>query len=79
MYWLRAHSTAKLWWKQSSLRPEGHKGPGVLIRTRDADAFYLCAESHRAEEDIQLESVAPADDDVLAVYQYLIGSEGGGE
>jgi hypothetical protein len=30
-------------------------------------------------EAIRLESVAPADDDVLAVYQYLIGSEGGGE
>ena len=28
------------------------------------------------EEGLNIESVAPADDDVLSVYQYLIGSEG---
>ena len=62
------------------VEPDGHRGAGVLIRTRDADAFLSGSESHRSgETDIQLESVAPADDDVLAVYQYLIGSEGGGE
>jgi ABC-2 type transport system ATP-binding protein len=61
------------------VEPEGHKGPGVLIRTRDADTFYLSLNRIVLNEDIQLESVAPADDDVLAVYQYLIGSEGGGE
>src|SRR5215203_680930 len=58
---------------------EGHRGPGVLVRTRDADAFYLGLNRIVLEDGIQLESVAPADDDVLAVYQYLIGSEGGGE
>ena len=58
---------------------EGHRGPGVLVRTRDADAFYLGLNKVVLEDGIQLESVAPADDDVLAVYQYLIGSEGGGE
>jgi ABC-2 type transport system ATP-binding protein len=56
---------------------EGHRGPGVLIRTRDADSFYLGLNRIMLEDGIQLESVAPADDDVLAVYQYLIGSEGG--
>jgi ABC-2 type transport system ATP-binding protein len=58
---------------------EGYKGPGVLIRTRDADAFYLSLNRIVLSEDLRLESVAPADDDVLAVYQYLIGSEGGAE
>jgi len=58
---------------------ESHKGPGVLIRTRDADAFYLSLNRIVLSEDLRLESVAPADDDVLAVYQYLIGSEGGSE
>ena len=61
------------------VEPDGHRGAGVLIRTRDADRFYLSLNRIMLAENIQLESVAPADDDVLAVYQYLIGSEGGGE
>jgi ABC-2 type transport system ATP-binding protein len=56
---------------------EGLRGPGVLIRTRDADAFYRWLNLLVVEEGVELESVAPADDDVLSVYQYLIGSEGG--
>ncbi len=58
---------------------EGHHGPGLLIRTRDADEFYLALNRIVLETGLRLETVAPADDDVLAVYQYLIGSEGGGE
>jgi ABC-2 type transport system ATP-binding protein len=58
---------------------EGHRGPGVLVRTRDADRFYLAVNRIVLESGIRLESIAPADDDVLAVYQYLIGSEGGTE
>jgi ABC-2 type transport system ATP-binding protein len=58
---------------------EGHYGPGLLIRTRDADEFYLALNRIVLDTGLRLESVAPADDDVLAVYQYLIGSEGGGE
>jgi ABC-2 type transport system ATP-binding protein len=55
---------------------EGHRGAGVLVRTRDADRFYTALNLIVVEEGITLESVAPADDDVLSVYQYLIGSEG---
>ena len=55
---------------------EGYKGEGVLVRTRAADAFYLALNRVILEESIHLESVAPADDDVLSVYQYLIGGEG---
>jgi ABC-2 type transport system ATP-binding protein len=49
-------------------------GQGVLVKTRDADRFYLLL-NHIAQEGINIESVAPADDDVLSVYEYLIGTE----
>jgi len=47
---------------------------GLLLKTRDADRFYL-AMNEIALRGIDIESVAPADDDVLSVYEYLIGSE----
>jgi ABC-2 type transport system ATP-binding protein len=50
---------------------------GVLVRTRDADRLYLLLNRLVVEEGIDIESVAPADDDVNSVYQYLIGSQGG--
>jgi ABC-2 type transport system ATP-binding protein len=56
---------------------EGYRAPGVLVRTRDADKFYVQLNRVVLEHGITLQSVAPADDDVLAVYQYLIGDEGG--
>jgi len=49
---------------------------GLLIKTKDADRFYL-AMNRIAVNGIQIESVAPADDDVNSIYQYLIGSDGG--
>jgi ABC-2 type transport system ATP-binding protein len=56
---------------------EGFRGAGVLVRTRDANGFYLTLNRIVLDDGIQLESVAPADDDVLSVYQYLIGNDGG--
>ena len=53
-------------------------GKGVLVRTRDADQFYLLLNRIVVEEGIGLDTVAPADDDVNSVYQYLIGGAGGG-
>ena len=47
---------------------------GVLLKTRDADGFYL-ALNQLAMNGIDIESIAPADDDVLSVYEYLIGNE----
>lgn len=47
---------------------------GLLLKTRDADKFYLTL-NELALERIQVESVAPADDDVLSVYEYLIGND----
>jgi ABC-2 type transport system ATP-binding protein len=54
-----------------------HDGKGVLVRTRDAEQFYLLLNRIIVEEKIDLEAVAPADDDVNSVYQYLIGGGGG--
>jgi ABC-2 type transport system ATP-binding protein len=50
-------------------------GKGVLVRTRDADRFYLLLNQLVVNDNLNLETVAPADDDVNSVYQYLIGSE----
>jgi ABC-2 type transport system ATP-binding protein len=47
---------------------------GLLVKTRDADGFYLML-NNIASNGIEIESVAPADDDVNSVYEYLIGSD----
>ena len=50
---------------------------GLLLRTKDADGFYLLLNRVIVDSGLEVESVAPADDDVNSVYQYLIGGEGG--
>ena len=50
---------------------------GLFIKTRDADRFYLLLNQAVANGEINIESVAPVDDDLSAVYQYLIGTSGG--
>jgi len=50
-------------------------GHGLLIKTADADHFYL-ALNQLVDGGIDIESVIPADDDVNSVYEYLIGTEG---
>src|SRR5882762_2022458 len=50
---------------------------GLFVKTRDADRFYLLLNRIVADGEINMESVAPVDDDLSAVYQYLIGTEGG--
>jgi ABC-2 type transport system ATP-binding protein len=52
-------------------------GKGVLVRTKDADQFYELLNKIVVEEDFAVDTVAPNDDDVNSVYQYLIGSGGG--
>jgi ABC-2 type transport system ATP-binding protein len=47
---------------------------GLLIKTKDEDRFYLML-NHIALKEVEIESVAPADDDVNSVYEYLIGSD----
>lgn len=50
---------------------------GVLVRTRDPEQFYLLLNKIVCSGLIEVETVAPADDDVNSIYQYLIGSNGG--
>lgn len=66
---------AKLFESESTIEASIHNdGHGLLLKTRDADQFYL-AMNQLALNGIQVESIAPADDDVLSVYEYLIGSD----
>jgi len=50
---------------------------GLFVKTRDADRFYLMLNRAVAAGEVNVESVAPVDDDLSAVYQYLIGTSGG--
>lgn len=50
---------------------------GLFVKTRDADRFYLMLNRAVAEGELNVETVAPIDDDLSAVYQYLIGPSGG--
>ena len=52
---------------------------GLFVKTRDADRFYLLLNNAVSEGEVNVESVAPVDDDLSAVYQYLIGTSGGSE
>ena len=54
-------------------------GKGVLVRTKDAGQFYEMLNRIVVEESFALDAVSPNDDDVNSVYQYLIGSGGGGQ
>jgi ABC-2 type transport system ATP-binding protein len=49
-------------------------GGGLLVKTRDADRFYKLL-NRIALDGIEIETVAPADDNVNSVYEYLIGGE----
>jgi ABC-2 type transport system ATP-binding protein len=52
-------------------------GKGVFLRTGNIDEFYRLLNSIATEESINIDAVTPVDDDAQAIYQYLIGSEGG--
>jgi ABC-2 type transport system ATP-binding protein len=68
---------ARVFEQDSVVEAKIHKDRrGLFIKTRDADAFYLLLNNIVVEDGLTVESVAPVDDDINAVYQYLIG---GGE
>ena len=48
---------------------------GLFVKSRDADRFYLLLNKVVSEGEINIETITPVDDDLSAVYQYLIGSE----
>jgi ABC-2 type transport system ATP-binding protein len=47
---------------------------GLFIKTRNPDDFYLLLNQVVAQGEIEVESIAPVDDDLNAVYEFLIGS-----
>src|SRR5207247_9954891 len=49
-------------------------GRGLLVRTRDSDAFHRLLNKAGLDDRLDLEALTPADDDVGAVYQYVTGS-----
>src|SRR5438309_6547791 len=52
-------------------------GAGVFLRTHNVDEFYILLNKIATDGLVQIEAISPADDDANAIYQYLIGSEGG--
>jgi len=51
---------------------------GLLVRTRNAEDFFVQLNRIVLETGVVVETVAPADESVHAVYDYLIGETGGG-
>ncbi len=52
-------------------------GRGLLVRTKSSEQFYLLLNRLASEGLVEVEAVVPADEDVQAVYQYLIGAPAG--
>ena len=52
-------------------------GQGLLVATRNADRFYRLFNRIVLDNNISVEAVAPADENVYSVYEYLIGTTGG--
>jgi len=48
---------------------------GLFVKTRNPDQFYLLLNDVVAQGQVNVESIAPVDDDLSAVYDYLIGSQ----
>ncbi len=66
---------SKMFQQEHVVEARIHKdGAGVLIKTRNAEKFYLML-NKIALNGVGIESVAPADDDVNSLYEYLIGGE----
>ncbi len=48
---------------------------GLFVKTRNPDRFYLLLNEVVARGEIEVETIAPVDDDLSAVYDYLIGAQ----
>ena len=55
-----------------------NEATGVLLRTTDARSFFPALAKIILTTDVEVETVTPADENVDAVYDYLIGDGGGG-
>lgn len=69
---------ARLFEHESILEARIHDDrSGLFVKTRRADDFYLLLNRVIVEQNLRVESIAPVDDDLNAVYQYLIQNDGG--
>ena len=59
---------------EAKIHPDGH---GLLVATRNADRFYRLFNRIVLDNNISVEAVAPADENVHSVYEYLVGGGGG--
>ena len=50
-------------------------GKGLFVKTRRPDDLYLLLNKVITDQRLEVESIAPVDDDLNAVYQYLITSD----
>src|SRR5215831_1617611 len=48
---------------------------GLFVKLRNPDQFYLSLNKVVSEGAVEVESIAPVDDDLSAVYEYLIGTQ----
>jgi ABC-2 type transport system ATP-binding protein len=48
---------------------------GLFVKTRNPDQFYLSLNEVVAQGQVTVESIAPVDDDLSAVYDFLIGAQ----
>jgi len=48
---------------------------GLFVKVRNPDQFYLSLNQVVSEGQVDVESIAPVDDDLSAVYEYLIGAQ----
>jgi ABC-2 type transport system ATP-binding protein len=68
---------ARVFERDSAVEVQIHEdGLGLHVRTKDADGLYLLLNRIVEEDGLAVEMVSPADDDVQAVYRYLIEGEG---
>jgi ABC-2 type transport system ATP-binding protein len=68
---------ANIFQKDSVVEVKIHPdGKGLLVATRNPDRFYDVLNRIILENHISVETVTPADENVNAVYQYLMGSNG---
>jgi ABC-2 type transport system ATP-binding protein len=58
---------------EAALHEDRH---GVFIKTRNAESFYALLNRIVVESRMNIETVTPVDDDLNAVYHYLIGASG---
>ncbi len=71
-----AHLAARIFESEAVVEARLHDDrQGLFVKTRDVDKFYLMLNRVVLESRVNIESVAPVDDDLNAVYGYLINSE----